>query len=176
MSGEGNQMPNEIVIEGCIGRWFEEMIPGTTFRHMVTRTATEADNTWFTAITMNPQPLHLDSHYSAGTEFGQRLVNSLFTLSVVVGLSVGDLTLHTTVANLGFGEITFPAPVLIGDTLRAETAIIESRLSHSRPGQGVVTMEHRGYKQDQTLVCRALRTALIRCRPEQSAGSVSNAW
>jgi acyl dehydratase len=169
MRTERNNAEGETVIEGCIGRWFEEMMPGTIYRHMVTRTVTEADNTWFSTTTMNPQPLHLDSHYSSTTEFGQRLVNSLFTLSVIVGLSVADLTLQTTVANLGFGEITFPAPVLIGDTLRAETAIVESRLSHSRPGQGIVTMEHRGFNQEQILVCRASRTALIRCRPEGSS-------
>lgn len=157
--------PVETVITGSIGKWFEEMVPGSTFRHMVTRTVTEADNTWFSTTTMNPQPLHLDAHYAAGTEFGQRLVNSLLTLSVIVGLSVADLTLTTTVANLGFDEITFPAPVFMGDTLRAETGIVAGRLSKSRPGQGVVTMEHRGFKQDGTVVCRAVRNALVRCRP-----------
>jgi acyl dehydratase len=156
--------PGEI-IDAPPGRWFDELKPGMTFRHAVTRTITEADNVLFTTMTMNPQPLHLDASYAQGTEFGRPLVNSLLTLGLVVGLTVADLTLRTTVANLGFDEITFPAPVFAGDTIRVETDILESRLSRSRPGQGIVKMRHRGLNQDGRVVCMAIRSALIRQKP-----------
>jgi acyl dehydratase len=153
------------IVEASPGRWFDELKPGTTYRHAVTRTVTETDNVLFTTMTMNPQPLHLDASYAAGTEFGRPLVNSLLTLGLVVGLTVADLTLRTTVANLGFDEITFPAPVFAGDTIRVETDILESRLSRSRPGQGIVKMCHRGLNQDGRLVCVATRSALVRQKP-----------
>jgi acyl dehydratase len=155
----------ERIIEGLPGRWYEEMEPGTRYRHPVTRTITEADNVWFTTMTMNPQPLHLDASYAAATEFGRPLVNSLLTLALVVGLSVGDLTLRTTVANLGFEGVTFPAPVFAGDTIRAETDIVSKRGSLSRPGQGIVKFSHRALNQDDAVVCIAVRNALVRGRP-----------
>lgn len=148
------------------GRWFEELTPGLVVPHAVTRTITEGDNTLFSTLTMNPQPLHLDAHFAAGTEFGERIVNSMMTLAMLVGLSVYELTLGTTVANLGFGTIAFPAPMFHGDTLRAETTVISARSSASRPGQGIVVFEHRGYNQANVLVARCERSALMRCRPE----------
>jgi acyl dehydratase len=147
------------------GRWFDELTVGDVYRHRPARTVTEADNVLFTTVTMNTQSLHLDAVYAADQEFGQRLVNSLFTMSTVVGLSVADLTEGTTVANLGFSEISFPAPVFIGDTLFAETEVVASRPSSSRPGQGVVTFEHRGRNQHDKCVCVARRAALILSDP-----------
>ncbi len=150
------------------GRWFEELTPGTVMHHVVRRTITEADNVGFTTMTMNPAWLHLDADYAANeTEFGQPLVNSLLTLGMVIGISVHETTLGTTVANLGFEKVEFPAPVFHGDTLRVETEVMASRPSSSRPGQGVVTFEHRGYNQDDTLVCRATRNALMLGRPTE---------
>lgn len=147
------------------GLWFEDFEEGRIYRHRPHRTVTEADNVLFTTMTMNPQSLHLDEVYASETEFGQRLVNSLFTLSTVIGLSVADLTERTTVANLGFGEIAFPAPVLHGDTIAAETLVVEKRRSRSRPNQGIVVLEHRGHNQRGELVCRARRSALMHGRP-----------
>ncbi|WP_261567231.1 MaoC family dehydratase [Frankia gtarii] len=143
------------------GRWFEELVVGDVYRHRPGRTVTEADNVLFTTLTGNTQSLHLDAAFASTTEFGQRLVNSLFTMSTVVGLSVADLTEGTTVANLGFTSISFPAPVFVGDTLYAETEVIGTRESASRPGQGVVTFEHRGLNQRGALVCAAARAALV---------------
>jgi acyl dehydratase len=143
------------------GRWFEELVVGDVYRHRPGRTVTEADNVLFTTLTGNTQSLHLDAAFAATAEFGQRLVNSLFTMSTVVGLSVADLTEGTTVANLGFSSITFPAPVFLGDTLYAETEVTATRESASRPGQGVVTFTHRGVNQRGELVCSATRAALV---------------
>ena len=124
------------------GLWFEEFEEGVRYLHRPGRTVTEADNVLFTTLTMNPQPLHLDAAWSAGQPFGQRLVNSLFTLSTLVGQSVGQLTQGTLVANLGFGEVAFPHPVFIGDTLYGESVVESKRESASRPGQGVVVLAH----------------------------------
>ncbi|MFS8482260.1 MAG: MaoC family dehydratase [Acidimicrobiia bacterium] len=148
-----------------MGRWFEDLTPGLVIDHAVTRTITEADNTLFSVLTMNPQPLHLDEAYAAGTEFGTRLVNSLFTLSLLIGLTVYETTHGTTVANLGFEEIAFPAPVRHGDTIRAQTEVVAARPSSSRPDQGIVTFEHRAYNQRDELVARCRRAALMRRRP-----------
>ena len=148
------------------GRWFEELEEGRVYRHRPHRTITETDNVLFSTLSMNPQSLHLDASYAEGTEFGQRLVNSLFTLATVVGLSVGDLTERTTVANLGFQEIEFPAPVFHGDTVAAETLVVEKRSSRSRPTQGIVVFEHRANNQRGDLVCRARRSALMHRAPE----------
>jgi acyl dehydratase len=134
--------------------------------HAVTRTITEADNTLFSTLTMNPQPLHLDAHFAEQTEFGERLVNSMMTLAMVVGLSVYELTLGTTVANLGFETIEFPLPMVHGDTLRVESTVLAARRSGSRPTQGIVTFEHRGYNQRDELVARCVRSALMKSRPE----------
>lgn len=147
------------------GMWFDEFEVGQVVRHAITRTVTETDNVLFTTMTMNPQPLHLDEEFAAGTEFGTRLVNSLFTLGLVVGISVHETTLGTTVANLGFGSIEFPAPVRHGDTIHVETEVVSVRPSRSRPGQGIVEMEHRGYNQRDEVVAVARRSALMRSRP-----------
>jgi acyl dehydratase len=147
------------------GRWFEELEPGWIYEHRPGRTVSEADNILFTTLTMNSQSLHLDAEYAAGTEFGSRLVNSLFTMSTIVGLSVADLTEGTTVANLGFESISFPAPVFVGDTISAETEVVSKRPSSSRPGQGIVLFEHRGFNQRAELVCVARRAGLMRCEP-----------
>ncbi|HEU4360207.1 MAG TPA: MaoC family dehydratase, partial [Mycobacterium sp.] len=126
------------------GLWFEEYEIGTTYAHRPGRTVTEADNVLFTTLTMNTQALHLDAAWAETQEFGQRLVNSMFTLSTVIGMSVAQLTQGTIVANLGFSEVAFPHPVYHGDTLYAETTVVEKRLSASRPGQGIVTLSHLG--------------------------------
>jgi acyl dehydratase len=148
------------------GLWFEELVPGLVMDHAITRTITETDNVLFTAMTMNPDLQHLDAHFSADTEFGQRLVNSMFTIALLVGICVHELTMGTTVANLGFDDVRFPAPLFHGDTLHAQTTVVDARLSRSRPGQGIVTLEHRGYKQDDTLVVTCRRSALQLCRPQ----------
>jgi acyl dehydratase len=147
------------------GKFFDELAPGQLYRHQPGRTVTETDNLLFTVLSMNTQPLHLDAEFARQTEFGQRLVNSLFTLSTLVGLSVSDLTLGTTVGNLGFEKVEFPKPVLIGDTLYAETEVISKRESRSRPGQGIVTFEHRALNQRGELVARCVRNALMLARP-----------
>jgi acyl dehydratase len=147
------------------GRWFEELTPGLVIDHAVTRTINESDNTLFSVLSMNPQPLHLDASFAETTEFGQRLVNSMFTLSLLVGLSVYETTLGTTVANLGFEEIAFPAPVFHGDSIRAQTEVVSARPSKSRPNQGIVVMEHRAFNQRDELVARCRRSALMHTRP-----------
>ena len=133
--------------------------------HALTRTVTETDNVMFTTMTLNPQPLHLDAEFAAGTEFGQRLVNSMFTVALLVGMTVLETTHGTTVANLGFDEIVFPVPVFHGDTISARTEVIAARESSSRPDAGIVTFEHRAYNQRGELVCRCRRNALMRKRP-----------
>lgn len=143
------------------GLWLDEMSVGMVVRHAITRTITEADNTLFSVMTMNPQPLHLDAHRAAETEFGQRLVNSLFTLGLLIGITVHELTLNTTVANLGFSEVAFPRPLFHGDTLAAESTVLDLRDSASRPGQGIARFEHRGYNQDGELVASCKRDALM---------------
>jgi acyl dehydratase len=120
----------------------------------------------FTTMTMNPQPLHLDAEFAATTEFGRPLVNSMFTVALVVGLAVPELTLGTTVANLGFSKVEFPAPVFPGDTIHVVTEVTEARRSKSRPGTGIVTFAHRGLNQRGELVCLAVRAAMMHCRPQ----------
>ncbi|WP_027019388.1 MaoC family dehydratase [Corynebacterium sputi] len=149
------------------GLWFEEYTEGVRYLHCPGRTVTETDNVMFTTLTMNTQPLHLDAHWASQQPGfgGERLVNSMWTLSTVVGLSVSQLTLGTIVANLGFGAISFPAPMYHGDTLYAETVCTSKRLSGSRPGQGIVELEHIGRNQHDEIVCRATRTTLVQCDP-----------
>lgn len=147
------------------GRWFEELAPGTVIRHRTRRTVTESDNILFTTLTMNPQPLHLDFEYAAQTEFGRPLFNSMMTLSLLVGLSVHELSLGTLVANLGLTDVVFPRPVFHGDTLHAESEVLEARESHSRPNQGLVTVEHRAFNQRGELVASCKRTMLMKKRP-----------
>jgi acyl-CoA hydrolase/acyl dehydratase len=150
-----------------MGLWFEELVPGLVVTHALHRTVTEMDNVLFSTLTMNPQPLHLDEEFAKTTEFGTRLVNSLFTLGLIVGMTVPELTLGTTVANLGFESVVFPAPVFHGDTLRAETEVVEARGSNSRQDAGVVTFDHRGFNQKDVLIVRCRRTALMRRRPQE---------
>lgn len=148
------------------GLYFEEFEEGAVYLHRPGRTVTEADNVLFTTLTMNTQSLHLDAAWSEDTEFGERLVNSMFTLSTLVGLSVSQLTLGTIVANLGFSEVSFPAPVRVGDTLYAETRIAGKRRSASRPAQGIVTLEHTMRNQHGEVVALATRSTLMQCLPE----------
>lgn len=143
------------------GLYFEQLLPGQAIEHAIRRTVTETDNVLFTTMTMNPAQIHLDADYCAGTEFGQPLVNSIFTLGLMIGLSVGDTTLGTTVANLGMTDVTFPAPVFIGDTIRARTTVAEARPSKSRADAGIVTFEHQAFNQKDQLVARCLRAALM---------------
>jgi acyl dehydratase len=150
------------------GLWFGDLEIGVVYVHRPGRTVSEADNTLFTTLTMNTQALHLDEAWSATQPFGRRVVNSLFTLSTLVGLSVNQLTQGTTVANLGFSEVRFPAPVFHGDTLYAETAVLDKRLSRSRPGEGVVTFEHTARNQRGEVVAVAVRSALILRSPSDS--------
>ena len=145
------------------GLWFEEFEVGARYLHRPGRTVTEADNVLFTTLTMNTQALHLDAAFAATQPFGQRLVNSMFTLSTLVGSSVAQLTQGTLVANLGFGEVTFPAPLSLGDTLYSSTVVEEKRLSKSRPGQGLVVLRHVGRNQGEVIVATAVRTTLVWC-------------
>ncbi len=147
------------------GKYFEELAVGDVFKHEPARTITETDNLIFTALTMNPQPLHLDAEFAGKAEFGQRLVNSIFTLGLAVGLSVGDTTLGTTVGNLGFEQVEFPKPVFIGDTLYSETEVVEKRDSRSRPQWGIVTFEHRASNQRGEIIMRCRRAAMMQRRP-----------
>ena len=143
------------------GRTFEQWKIGDHVAHDLSRTVTEADNLLITTLTHNPQPLHLDAEYAAGTEFGRIVVNGLFTFSLMVGISVADTTLGTLVANLGYDKVTMPKPVFIGDTLKVETEVVDLRPSKSRPNAGIVTFRHRAFNQRGEMVCEALRTALV---------------
>ena len=147
------------------GKWFDELEVGQVFRHDIRRTVTETDNVLFTTMTHNPAQLHLDAEYMKGTDYGQVLVNSCFTLSLMVGVSVGDTTLGTAVANLGWDEVRFPAPVFVGDTLRIETEVVDLRESKSRPNAGIVTFAHRAYNQRDELVGSCKRAGLQMKRP-----------
>ena len=152
------------------GLYFEELTVGRTFRHVLRRTVTEADNTFFSALTMNPAALHLDEDYCRKhTEYGTRVVNSAFTLGLVVGISVGDTTLGTTIGNLGWDEVRFPRPVFHGDTIRVESEVVEARESRSKPDRGIVVFEHRGYNQRDELVMTCKRSALMQKRPASAA-------
>ena len=147
------------------GLYFEDFAVGQEFSHALTRTVTEMDNTLFSLLTLNPQPLHIDAHFAAKTEFGQRIFNSLYTLGIMIGITVYDTTLGTTVANLGMTDVTFPKPVFHGDTLRATTKVISLRESRSRPTAGIVEFEHQALNQNDELVGRCRRTALMHKRP-----------
>jgi len=143
------------------GLYFDELRVGQVFKHDIQRTITESDNVWFSAITHNPARLHLDEEYCREhTEFGQRLVNSAFTLGLMVGISVGDTTLGTAVANLGWDEVRFPKPLFHGDTIRVETEVLELRESKSRPQAGIVVFLHRAYNQHGDLVAHCKRSGL----------------
>ena len=147
------------------GLYYEEFEIGQVFEHALTRTVTEMDNILFCAMTHNPQPLHLDAEFAKETEFGQRLVNSLFTLGLMIGVSVGDTTLGTTIANLGMTDVKFPKPVFHGDTLRSVTTVREKRESKSRPDAGIVVFEHRSINQRGEEVAFCVRSAFMKKKP-----------
>ena len=143
------------------GRYFDEWTVGDRIEHAITRTVTETDNLLISTLTHNPQPLHLDAEYAKGTEFGRPLVNSCFTFSLAVGVSVADTTLGTLVANLGYDDVRFPKPVFVGETLRIESEVTDVRESKSRPNAGIVTWEHRAINQRGETVCTFKRSALL---------------
>ncbi|MGH8709252.1 MAG: MaoC family dehydratase [Burkholderiales bacterium] len=147
-----------------MGRYYEDFAVGDTYKHWPGRTITAADNTWFTLLTMNQHPIHFDEEYAKRTEFGKPLVNSTLTLAIVVGMSVQDVS-QNAVANLGWTDIVMPAPVFNGDTLYAESTVLEKRGSKSRPTQGIVTVATRGWKQDGTTVMTFKRAILVPRRP-----------
>ena len=147
------------------GLWFEDLPVGRVIDAEWTRTVTEADNVLFCSMTMNVQRLHLDAEFAAGTEFGRPLVNSLYTLGLMIGMSVHNLTYGTTVANLGMTEVAFPAPVFAGDTISVRTTVVEARPSRSRPAAGIVTFRHEAFNQAGRLVARCDRQALMHRRP-----------
>lgn len=148
------------------GKYFEQFQLGEIFQHELHRTVTETDNLLITTLTHNPQPLHLDADYAAKSEFGKIVVNGLFTFSLMVGLSVADTTLVTLVANLGYDAVIMPKPVFVGDTLRAETTVLDKRDSKSRPMAGLVIFEHRMFNQRDEMVCQCKRTALLKRIPQ----------
>ena len=148
------------------GRYFDEWQVGDVIAHSVTRTVTETDNVLVSALTHNPQPMHLDHEVAAHSEFGKPLVNSIYTFGLMVGVSVADTTLGTLVANLGYDKLIFPSPVFVGDTLRSESECLEVRASKSRPNAGIVSWEHRSYNQRGKLVCKCTRSALLLKKPE----------
>ncbi|HEU4877716.1 MAG TPA: MaoC family dehydratase [Sphingomicrobium sp.] len=147
------------------GRFFDEWQVGDTVAHAVTRTVTETDNVLVSALTHNPQPMHLDHEAAAASEFGRPLVNSIYTFGLMVGVSVSDTTLGTLVANLGYDKLVFPAPVFVGDTLRSESECLAVRESRSRPDAGIVTWAHRSFNQRGEKVCECTRSALLRRKP-----------
>lgn len=148
------------------GLYFEDFEVGRVLEHPIRRTVTEMDNTLFSCLTHNPQPLHIDYHFAAESEWGRPLVNSIFTLGVMIGVSVSDTTLGTTIANLGMTEMKFPRPVFIGDTLHASTEVISKRESNSRADAGVVVFRHRAFNQRDELVAECLRQGYMRRRPK----------
>lgn len=148
------------------GRYFDEWQVGDTINHSITRTVTETDNVLVSALTHNPQPMHLDHETAARSEFGKPLVNSVYTFGLMVGVSVADTTLGTLVANLGYDKLIFPSPVFVGDTLRSESECIGVRESKSRPNAGIVTWEHRSFNQRGELVCKCSRSALLLKKPQ----------
>jgi itaconyl-CoA hydratase len=147
-----------------MGRYYDDFAVGDTYKHWPGRTITAADNTWFTLLTMNQHPIHFDEEYAKKSEFGKPLVNSTLTLAIVTGMSVADVSQHA-IANLGWTDIVMPAPVFNGDTLYAETSVLEKRESKSRPGQGIVSVATRAWKQDGTTVMTFQRTILVPKRP-----------
>jgi acyl dehydratase len=148
------------------GLYYEQFETGHVFKHAITRTVTETDNTLFSVMTMNTQPLHIDADFASKTDFGQRLVNSIFTLGLVIGISVNETTLGTTIANLGMGDTRFPKPVFHGDTITVETEVVGKRMSKSRGDAGIVEFEHRGHNQRGEIVCICRRSAFMRCQPK----------
>jgi len=147
------------------GKWFDEWQVGNRIEHPIRRTVTETDNLLFSTLTHNPQPLHIDAEAARASEFGQILVNGTFTFALMVGLSVGETTLGTLLANLGYDKLVMPKPVFLGDTIRVETDVVALKASKSRPGAGIVTFEHRALNQRNEVVCSCLRMALMQGKP-----------
>ena len=150
------------------GLYFEQFYVGQVFKHELTKTVTESDNMMFSTMTLNPQPLHIDRHFASKTEWGEPLVNSLFTLGLIIGISVGDTTLGTTIGNLGMTDVLFPAPVFQGDSIHVTTEVMAVRSSKSKPDRGIVTFEHRGFNQNNDLVAKCTRQAMMRCDPAKA--------
>jgi acyl dehydratase len=159
----GGPIPdNRRNVEDCMGGlYLDEFQAGRVFRHTLTRTVTESDNVLFSVMTLNPQPLHIDFDFAAKSEWGKPLVNSLFTLGLMIGISVHDTTLGTTIANLGMTETVFPNPVFHGDTIHVETEVLSVRDSKSKPDRGIVEFEHRAFNQNGILVAKCTRQAMI---------------
>ena len=147
------------------GLYFDEFSPGQRFQHDWSRTLTEMDNVLFSSLTMNVQPLHIDAHFAAKTEFGRPLINSLFTLGLMIGMTVNDTTLGTTVANLGMKDVAFPKPAFAGDTIRVQTCVVSTRESRSRPNAGIVEFEHTAMNQQGQVIATCKRAALMHKRP-----------
>ena len=165
---DGNDLADGIVQRGL---YYDELEIGTRYLHRPGRTATEADNVLFSSLTMNTQALHLDAAFAESQPFGQRLMNSMWTLATMVGSSVAQITQGTLVAQLGLSEVSFPAPLFPGDTLYTETEVVEKRLSASRPGQGIVTLRHTGRNQRGEVVAQATRVALMWCAPSSETSA-----
>jgi acyl dehydratase len=151
------------------GLYLEDFEVGRVFEHPLRRTVTEMDNTLFSCLTHNPQPLHIDHEFSKGTEFGKPLMNSIFTLGLMIGVAVNDTTMGTTIANLGMTEVKFPAPVFHGDTLHFTSEVTSKRESRSRPDAGILELLHKGYNQRGELVAECRRQLLVRRRPKAKA-------
>lgn len=147
------------------GLYLEEFEVGHVFRHALRKTVTESDNMLFSVMTLNPQPLHIDFDFASKTEWGKPLVNSLFTLGLTIGIAVNDLTVGTTIGNLGMTDTVFPHPLFHGDTVRVETTVVSVRESKSKPDRGIVEMEHRAYNQNDVLVAKCVRQAMMLKRP-----------
>ena len=149
------------------GLYFEDFTPGQVFRHAIRRTVTEMDNVLFSTLTLNPQPLHIDRHYcETETEWGQPLMNSLFTLGLTIGISIHETTLGTTIANLGMTEVRFPSPLFQGDTVHVETEVVGKRESRSRPDAGIVEFQHKAFNQHDVLVAECRRQAFVKRKPD----------
>src|SRR5690349_5819311 len=155
------------------GLWFEEFEVGRVYAHPITRTVTEMDNMMFSCLTMNPQPLHIDRHFSAATEWGQPLMNSLFTLGLMIGIAVSDTTVGTIIANLGMTEVRFPHPLFQGDTVSVTTEVMSKRLSRSRPEAGIVEFEHKAFKQTGEMVAVCRRQVFVRVKPGLPAAAAT---
>jgi acyl dehydratase len=163
-------MPESTVRHPRGGLYFEDFTVGEQFAHRLTRTVTQMDNMLFSNMTLNPQPLHIDAHFCATeTEWGRPLMNSLFTLGLMIGISVNDLTVGTTIANLGMTDVRFPAPLFEGDTINCTTEVLAKRVSKSRPDAGIVDLLHRAYQQDGVLVAECRRQAFMRLRAPAEA-------
>ncbi len=169
VNGAEDAMTDSIKRHKRGGLYFEDFEVGKTYQHRYTRTVTQMDNILFSNMTLNPQPLHIDRHFcETETEWGQPLMNSLFTLGLMIGIQVSDMTVGTTIANLGMTDVRFPAPLFEGDTVHCETTVVSKRESRSRPGAGIVEFHHKAFKQDGTLVAECRRNAFILMRPKQS--------